>query len=72
MSLSEQQLMDCSWTFNNYGCDGGKVDRAFDYVSKNGLCAEKNYCYLSYVRTHAQIHQSLSLSRNVCGEHIVT
>ena len=51
VSLSEQQLMDCSWPYDNYGCDGGKVDRAFDYVGNNGLCAEKDYCYFSYVRT---------------------
>ena len=49
IALSEQQLMDCSWQYDNYGCNGGKVDRAFDYVSNNGLCAESDYLYLSYV-----------------------
>lgn len=49
VALSEQQLMDCSWAYDNYGCDGGKVERAFDYISNNGLCAESDYSYLSYV-----------------------
>ena len=49
IALSEQQLMDCSWKYDNYGCDGGKVDRAFDYASNNGICAAHDYKYLSYV-----------------------
>lgn len=51
ISLSEQQLMDCSWGYNNYGCNGGKVDRAFDYVANNGICTESDYSYLGYVST---------------------
>ena len=51
-ALSEQQLMDCSWAYDNYGCNGGKVDRAFDYVANNGICAENDYSYLSYVSGH--------------------
>ena len=53
VALSEQQLMDCSWAYDNYGCDGGKVDRAFDYVRNNGLCSETDYSYFSYVRSLA-------------------
>ena len=49
IALSEQQLMDCSWDYDNYGCDGGKVDCAFDYVTNNGICANSDYSYLSYV-----------------------
>ncbi|XP_073465114.1 cathepsin S-like [Aquarana catesbeiana] len=44
-SLSEQELVDCSKSFGNHGCKGGRFEKAFNYIIKHGLALESSYPY---------------------------
>ncbi|EER01717.1 cathepsin L, putative [Perkinsus marinus ATCC 50983] len=47
VSLSEEELLDCSLSYGNAACQGGEMYEAFQYVKDHGIGSEKDYPYES-------------------------
>ncbi|KAF4716881.1 hypothetical protein FOZ63_025954 [Perkinsus olseni] len=61
VSLSEQELIDCSVHYGNWGCMGGWMNASFLYVADHGLESEKDYPYNSskVPPTHGTLSETL-------------
>ena len=63
-SLSEQELVDCSGSYGNYGCDGGLMDNAFNYIKDHKDDTEACYPYVA--------HDEKCHAKTSCAEGTVT
>lgn len=52
VSLSEQQLIDCS--SGSSGCAGGWYTDTFQYVVENGICSDADYSYVGSVNPYCE------------------
>ena len=48
--FSEQQLIDCSHSFGNNGCNGGHIFNGVAYIKYNGIETEEHYPYRMEMR----------------------
>ena len=47
LDLSEQELVDCSRSYGNQGCNGGLMHFAYDYILSKGINCNQKYPYLA-------------------------
>ena len=72
VSLSEQQLVDCSTSYGNHGCNGGLMDYGFKYIMDNGICTESEYPYKAVggsCQTTCEASVEISSCRDVASKN---
>lgn len=63
LSLSEQQIVDCSIVLGNHGCAGGSLRNTLRYLSSTrGIMREEDYPYASEVTILEFYSHSLQLA----------
>lgn len=45
LNLAEQELVDCSLPYGNFGCEGGWTTNAYQYIKDFGVVYESDYPY---------------------------
>jgi histolysain len=73
INLAEQQIVDCSQSYGNNGCEGGTGSAVYNYIAKYGVTTESNYPYTQSVGTcksvsaYAKVSGSKSTGRKDCN-----
>ncbi|PIN06743.1 Cysteine proteinase Cathepsin L [Handroanthus impetiginosus] len=67
ISLSEQEIVDCDRTSQDQGCEGGYMEDAFEFITKNkGIATESTYPYQATNGTCNKTKES-SHAANISG-----
>jgi hypothetical protein len=67
LSLSEQQIVDCSWDYEVSGCNGGEMEPAIQYIADHGgAMQEADYQYLG-VNGFCRWGHSACAALHCCG-----
>jgi C1A family cysteine protease len=69
-SFSEQQQMDCSKDLGNLSCQGGYMDKAYDYLQSKGIMSEESYPYQAIDR-YACAYDASKVEFNIDGHNDV-
>jgi len=68
-SLSEQQLVDCSQNWGNFGCGGGLMDQGFTYIHDiGGSMTEADYPYTAMDGTCAFDKSKIAGTLTSCND----
>jgi len=46
INLSKQEMLDCTVSYGNYGCNGGLMSNTFKYIKEKGIYDTNDYPYL--------------------------
>ncbi|OMJ81321.1 hypothetical protein SteCoe_18244 [Stentor coeruleus] len=63
ISMSEQQLVDCSSSYGNKGCTSGTIVNALKYVQANGLANETAYPYTASTKLCSKSKAALVVAK---------
>jgi len=69
-SLSEKQLLDCSQTYGNMGCNGGSVYDSYMYIHNRGIATSQVYPWNNTSGCHFVMNafniSSYAVANNTC------